>query len=95
MFKGPMLGKLAASLFDFGYYELFCFPEVTSVFFSSCDSVCGDSLEFSPANRSSSHVCLGKQNCSACNAGESCLISWRRESFMGFLELLQEPGLYS
>ena len=33
-------------------------------------------------------MCLiGKSNCSACNAGESGLISWRGGSLMGFLEL--------
>ena len=40
----PMQGKLASSQFDFGYTEQFCIPVVTSVFFSSCDSVVGDSL---------------------------------------------------
>ena len=50
----PMPGKLASSQFDFGYTEQFCIPGVTSVFFSSCDSVVGDSLEFSQANRGSS-----------------------------------------
>ena len=34
-----MQGKLASSKFDFGYTEQFCIPGVTSVFFSSCDSV--------------------------------------------------------
>ena len=38
--------KLASSQFDFGYTEKFCIPGVTTVFFSSCDSVVGDSLEF-------------------------------------------------
>ena len=42
----PMQGKLDSSQFDFGYTEQFCIPGVTSVFFSSCDSVVGDSLEF-------------------------------------------------
>ena len=28
------------------YTNLFCIPEVTSVFFSCCDSVLGDSLQF-------------------------------------------------
>ena len=42
----PMQGKLPSSQFDFGYTEQFCIPGVTSVFFSSCDSVVGDSLEF-------------------------------------------------
>ena len=52
----PMKWKLAASQFDLGYTELFCVPEVISVFFSSCDSVFGDSLEFSQANRGSLRV---------------------------------------
>ena len=52
----PMQGKLASSRFDFGYTKQFCIPWVTSVFFSSCDSVVGDSLEFNQANRGSLHV---------------------------------------
>ena len=51
-----MQGKLSSSHFDFGYTEQFCIPGVTSVFFSSCDSVVGDSLEFNQANRGSLHV---------------------------------------
>ena len=46
----PMQGKLASSQFDFGYTQPFCIPGVTSVFLSSCDSVVGESLEFSQAN---------------------------------------------
>ena len=53
MVMEPMQGKLASSQFDFVYSEQFCIPGVTSVFFSSCDSVVGDSLEFSQANRGS------------------------------------------
>ena len=52
----PMQGKLASSQFDFGYTDQFCIPGVTSVFFSSCDSVVGDSLEFNQANRGSLRV---------------------------------------
>ena len=37
-------------------HEQFCIPGVTSVFFSSCDSVVGDSLEFNQANRGSLRV---------------------------------------
>ena len=48
-----MQGKLASSQIDLGYTDVFCVPEVTSVFFWSCDSVLGDSLEFSQANRGS------------------------------------------
>ena len=51
-----MQGKLASSPFDFGYTEQFCIPEVTSVYFSSCDSVVVDSLEFKQANRGSLRV---------------------------------------
>ena len=46
-----MQGKWASSRADLSYAELFCFPEVTPVFFSSCDSVLGDSVEFHQANR--------------------------------------------
>ena len=46
----PKQGKLASSQFDLGHTDLFCVPEVTSVFFSSCHSVVGDSLEFSQTN---------------------------------------------
>ena len=44
MVMEPMQGKLASFQIDFGYTEQFCIPGVTSVFFSSCDSVVGDSL---------------------------------------------------
>ena len=49
----PMQGKLASSQFDLRHNDLFCVSEVTLVFFSSWDSVVGDSLEFSQANRGS------------------------------------------
>ena len=42
----PMQGKWALSPVDLGYTELFCVPEVTSVLFSFCNNVLGDSLEF-------------------------------------------------
>ena len=51
-----MQGKLASSQFDFGYTEEYYIPGVTSVFFSSCDSVVGDSLVFNQANRGSLRV---------------------------------------
>ena len=51
-----MQGKLASSEFDFVYTEQFCIPVVTSVFFSSCDSVVRDSLEFNQANPGSLRV---------------------------------------
>ena len=49
MVMEPRQGKLGSSQFDFGYTEQFCIPGVTSVFFSSCDSVVGDYLEFNQA----------------------------------------------
>ena len=52
----PMQGKLASSQIDFGSTEKFCIPGVTSVFFSSCDSVVCDSLEFNQSNRGSLRV---------------------------------------
>ena len=52
----PMQGKLASSQFNFGYTEQFCIPGVTAVFFSSCDSVVVESLEFNQANRGSLYV---------------------------------------
>ena len=55
----------------------------------------GDSLEFNHANRGSLRVWLGKRDCSGHNAGESGLISQGGESLKGFLELRQEPGVYS
>ena len=38
-----MKGKCASSCVDLRYTNQFCVPEVTSVFFSYCDSVVGDS----------------------------------------------------
>ena len=95
MASGPMQGKWVSSQVDLGYTELFCVREVTSVFFSSYDSVLGDSLEFHQANGGSLHVCLGTWHCSARKAVESGLISRRGGSLMCFLELGQEPGIYS
>ena len=43
MLMEPMQGKLASYQVDFVYTEQFCIPGVTSVFFTSCDSVVGDS----------------------------------------------------
>ena len=56
MVMEPMQGNLASFQFDLGRSDLFCVPEVTSVFFSSCDSVVGASLEFNQANRGSFYV---------------------------------------
>ena len=48
-----MKGKRASSRVNLGYTELFYIPVVTSLFFSSCDSVLGDSLVFRQATRGS------------------------------------------
>ena len=56
MVMEPIQGKLASSQFDLGYTELFCIAEVTSVFFSCCDTVAGDSLELNQAHRGSLRV---------------------------------------
>ena len=48
-----MKGKCASSCVDLGYTNIFCIPEVTSLFFSSCYSVLGDSVEFHQGNRGS------------------------------------------
>ena len=56
MAMDPMQGKFASSGVDLGYSNLFCIPEVTSVFFSCCDSVLGDSLQFHQGNRGSLHL---------------------------------------
>ena len=53
MVTEPMQGKLASSQFDLGHTNLFCVPEATLVFFPSCDSVLGDSLDFNQTNRGS------------------------------------------
>ena len=46
MIMEPMQGKLASSQFDLEYTKLLCVPGVTSVSFSSSDSVVGTSMEF-------------------------------------------------
>ena len=89
-----MQGKCASSWVDLGYTNLFCFSEVTSVFFASCDSVLQDSLEFHQGNRGSLSVWFGTRNCSARNAGESGLILQQRGSLISFLEFQHAPGVY-
>ena len=54
--KEQMRGKWASSCVDFGYTELFCIPELTSEFISSCDSDLGDTLVFYQENRGSLRV---------------------------------------
>ena len=43
-------GEWALSRVELRYTELFCIPEVTSVFISYCGSVLGDSLVFHQEN---------------------------------------------
>ena len=89
-----MKWKCASFWVDLGYTNLFCIPEVTSVF-SCCDSVLGDSLQLHQGNRDSLPLWLGTRNPSARNSGESGLILRRGASLMCFLELRQAPGVYS
>ena len=91
----PMQGNWSSSQVDFGYTELFHIPAVTSVFFLTCEGFLGNSLSFRQANQPSLPVLLGTKHCSACNAGESGLVSQRGGSFMVFLELREEPGVHS
>ena len=56
MAMDSMKGKCASSCVDLGYTNLFCILEVKSVFFSCCDSVLGDSLQFHQGNRGSLHL---------------------------------------
>ena len=95
MAMDSMKGKCASSWVDLGYTNLFCIPEVTSVFFSCCDSVLGDSLQFHQGNRGSFRLWMGTWHTSARNAGESGHILRRGGNLMSFLELRQAPGLYS
>ena len=90
-----MRGKWASSCVYFGNTELFCIPELTSEFISSCDSVLGDSLGFYQENRGYLRVSLGIRYFSAQNAGKSSLISQRGVCFMGFPELRPDRGVYS
>ena len=95
MAMNSMKGKCASSWGDLGYTNLFCIPEVTSVFFSCCDSVLGDSLQFHQRNWVSLRLRLGTRNSSARNPGESGLILRPGGSLMSFPELRQAPGVYS
>ena len=53
MVMETMQRKLASSQFVLGHTDLLCVPELTSGFFSSCDSVVGNSPEFNQATRGS------------------------------------------
>ena len=52
----PMKGKWAASRVDLGYTELFCIPEMPSVFISPCD--CSWGLLGVPSRESRLLMCL-------------------------------------
>ena len=95
MAMDSMKGKCASSWVDLGDTNLFCIPEVTSVFFSCCVSFPGDSLQFNQGNRGSLSLWFGTRNSSARNVGESGLFMRRGGILMRFLELRQEPGVYS
>ena len=90
-----MNGKCASSWVVLRYTNLFCIPEVTSVFISCCDRVLGVSLQLHQGNRGSLWLWLVTRNSSARNDGESSLIFRRGGSLMSCLELRQAPGVYS
>ena len=94
MAMDSMKVKCASSWVELGYTNLFCILEVTSVFFSCCDSVLGDSLQFHQGNRGSFRLWLGTWKSSVWNAGESGLMLQRGGSLISFLELRQAPGVY-
>ena len=90
----PMLGKLASCQFDLGHTDLFCVPEVTSVFFSSYDTVWG--LSSVQSSKSRLLMCLiGKTQllCMQCRGIRPNLVATGKSH--GFLELQQAPGVYS
>ena len=95
MAMDSMKGKCASSWVDLGYVNLFCIPEVTSVFFSCCVKVLGDSLKFHQGNRGTLRLWLETRNSSARNAVDSGLILRRGGSLMRILELRQAPVIYS
>ena len=90
----PMQWNRASSRVDLGYTKIFRIHVVMSVYFKTCDSVPGDSLKLHQANQGSLRFLLGTRNCSAHNARESGLVSRQEGSFMAFLLLRQEPGVY-
>ena len=95
MAMDSMKGKCASSWVDLGYTNLFCIPELTSVFFFCRDSVLGDSLQFHQGNWGSLRLWLWTRNTSPRNAGDSGLILRRGGSLMIFLEVRQAHGVYS
>ena len=78
MAMDSMKGKCASSCIDLGYTNLFCIPEVTSVFFSCCNSVLVDYLQFHHGNRASVFDCehgtpqheMQGNRASSCGEGE-------------------------
>ena len=99
MAMDSMKGKCDSSWDDLGYNNLFCIPEVTSVFSSCCDSVFGDSLQFHQGNRGSyifdwehgtpQHERQGNR-ASSCGEGE---VSWVFSSCGRTLVYILELGL--
>ena len=97
MAMDSMKWKCASSWVDLGYTNLFCIPEVTSVFYSCCDSVLGDSLLFHKAidvpyifdweHGTPQHAMQGNRS-SSCGEGEvSWLFSSCSRHLVYFLEL--------
>ena len=94
MAKEPVQWKWASSRVDLGYTELFCFPEVTSVFFSSCDYGLGDSGVPSSKSRPLTYLIGYTELLCMESRGSGPHVAARGKSH-GVFELQQKPGVYS
>ena len=94
MAKEPVQWKWASSRVDLGYTELFCFPEVTSVFFSSCDYGLGDSGVPSSKSRPLTYLIGYTELLCMESRGSGPHVAVRGKSH-GVFELQQKPGVYS
>ena len=90
----PMQGKFTSSQFHLGYTEIFCIPKVTLLFFSSCDSVVGDSL--GQSSKSRLLICLIGKTQLLCmqgmGIGPHLAARWKSH---GFSRVASGTGVYS
>ena len=90
----PIQGKLSTSQFDFGYTEQFCIPGVTSVF-SCLVTVLLGTLWSSIKQIEAPYLFDWEHGIALNTKPGNRASSLRGRSLMGFLELRQEPGVYS
>ena len=91
----PKKVKWASSRVDLGYTELFCIPELTAVFLSSCDSFLGE-LSGVPSSTLRLLTCLiGNTDllCTQCRGFRSRLPP--RGMSHEISQVATEPGAYS